>query len=132
MAKPFGLLREKMTPESRVRAEARTQEILREMPLDELREARELTQAYLATILHITQASVSKMERRTDMYVSTLHAFVKAMGGRLEIRAVFPDGTVRITQFGALEARGADVAGSAHDSARHPGPSPVEAGAAGH
>jgi hypothetical protein len=41
-------------------------------------------------------------ERRADMYVSTLQDFVKAMGGQLEIRAVFPDGTVRITQLSEL------------------------------
>jgi len=103
MAKPFGLLRDKMTPESRARAEARTKEILRDMPLNELREARELTQEHLAKILHVKQASISKMERRTDMYVSTLQDFVKAMGGKLEIRAVFGDAAVRINQFSDLK-----------------------------
>jgi hypothetical protein len=44
------------------------------------------------------------MERRTDMYVSTLRSFVQAMGGELEIRAVFPEGTVRIDQFATLAA----------------------------
>ena len=69
------------------------------MPLDELRAARNLTQEHLASILHIKQASVSKMERRTDMYIGTLSKFIEAMGGQLEIRAIFPDGSVRITQF---------------------------------
>ena len=73
------------------------------MPLDELREARDLTQEHLAKILDVTQASISKMERRTDMYVSTLRDFVRAMGGQLEIRAVFPEGTVRINQFSELK-----------------------------
>ena len=103
MAKPYRLLREKMTPENRARAEARAAEILRAMPLDELREARELTQEHLAQILHVKQASISKMERRADMYVSTLQAFVKAMGGQLEIRAVFPEGAIRINQFAELK-----------------------------
>ncbi len=103
MAKPYRLLREKMSPERRARNDARAQEILANLPLDELREARDLTQVHLAQILHMTQASISKMERRTDMYVSTLQAFVKAMGGELEIRAVFPEGAVRITQFAELE-----------------------------
>jgi CheY-like chemotaxis protein len=103
MAKPYRLLREKtMSPESRARSEARAKEILRDMPLDELREARELTQEHLAKILHRTQASISKMERRTDMYVSTLQDFVKALGGELEIRARFPDGEIRINQFSRL------------------------------
>ena len=69
------------------------------MPLDELRAARNLTQEHLAALLHIKQASVSKMERRTDMYIGTLGKFIEAMGGQLEIRAIFPDGAVRITQF---------------------------------
>ena len=74
------------------------------MPLEELRMARNITQTHLATLLRITQASVSKMEKRTDMYVSTLRSFVQAMGGELEIRAVFPEGTVRIDQFATLAA----------------------------
>jgi transcriptional regulator with XRE-family HTH domain len=72
------------------------------MTLDELREARELTQEQLARALKINQAAVSKMERRTDMYLSTLQGVIRAMGGELEIRAVFPDGTVRINQFQEL------------------------------
>jgi len=52
----------------------------------------------------MTQAAVSKMERRTDVYVSTLAKFIQAMGGQLEIRAVFPDGAVHITQFAETEA----------------------------
>jgi hypothetical protein len=39
------------------------------------------------------------MERRADMYVSTLHDMIRAMGGTLEIRAIFPEGDVRINQF---------------------------------
>jgi predicted transcriptional regulator len=69
------------------------------MPLNELREALEVTQVHLARILRVNQAAVSKMERRTDMYVSTLHDFIKAMGGELKITAKFPDGTVEISQF---------------------------------
>ncbi len=102
MAKPFRLLRDKMSPESRARVEARVRETIQNMALDELREARALTQTHLADILDINQAAVSKMERRADMYVSTLTRFVEAMGGTLEIRAVFPEGAVRISQFGKI------------------------------
>src|SRR5260370_42016346 len=98
-ARKFQELLDKMSPESRARAEARAKAALKEMPLDELRAARELTQEHLARILNVGQAAVSKMERRSDMYISTLSHFVKAMGGQLEIRAVFPDGQVRISQF---------------------------------
>jgi DNA-binding transcriptional regulator YiaG len=99
MARKFQELLDKTTPESRARAEARAQAALKEMPLDELRAARELTQEHLAEILNVGQAAISKMERRSDMHISTLRQFVKAMGGQLEIRAVFPDGEVRISQF---------------------------------
>ena len=75
------------------------------MALDELREARDLTQEQLARLLHVNQAAVSKMERRADMYITTLQGVIKAMGGRLEIRAVFPNGVVRISQFQDLRKR---------------------------
>lgn len=103
MANKWNTLREKMTPERREANRRAAQQMIEAVPLDELREARNITQTHLASLLHITQASVSKMEKRTDMYVSTLRSFVQAMGGELEIRAVFPEGTVRIDQFGTLE-----------------------------
>jgi transcriptional regulator with XRE-family HTH domain len=102
MARNFNELRAKMSPERRALNEAEAKRMLREMPLDELRAARHLTQEHLAELLRINQASVSKMERRTDMYIGTLSKFIEAMGGQLEIRAVFPDGAVRITQFNEL------------------------------
>jgi ribosome-binding protein aMBF1 (putative translation factor) len=102
MAKNFRQLEMKMGPERRAKVAARVEALLRDMPLDELREARAMTQERLAKILNVNQSAISKMERRADMYVSTLQDFVKAMGGQLEIRAVFPDGTVPITQFSEL------------------------------
>jgi DNA-binding transcriptional regulator YiaG len=95
----FKELKAKMSPEARARSEAMAREMLANMALDQLRAARNLTQEHLAALLGIKQASVSKMERRTDMYVGTLSRFIEAMGGQLEIRACFPDGSVRITQF---------------------------------
>ena len=97
----FKELREKMAPERQAKNKTEFERMLQEMPLDELRVARELTQQQLAQILEINQAAVSKMERSTNMYISTLSKFIEAMGGQLEIRAVFQDGTVRIAQFGA-------------------------------
>jgi transcriptional regulator with XRE-family HTH domain len=88
-----------MDPERRKRIEERAKQMLAEMPLEELRAARQLTQVQMAKLMQTTQGSVSKIERRTDMYVSTLASFIEAMGGKLEIRAVFPDGEVRINQF---------------------------------
>jgi DNA-binding Xre family transcriptional regulator len=105
MARNFRELEAKMSPERLARSKARVEQMIAEMPLDELRAARELTQEHLAAILNVGQAAVSKMERRSDMYISTLSQFVKAMGGHLEIRAVFPDGEVRISQFKDLGGR---------------------------
>jgi transcriptional regulator with XRE-family HTH domain len=69
------------------------------MPLDALRDARQLTQVQMAQLLKVSQGAVSKVERRTDMFVSTLRNYVRAIGGDLEIRAVFPEGDVLIDQF---------------------------------
>jgi len=69
------------------------------MPLDALRDARQMTQMQMAQLLKVSQGAVSKVERRTDMFVSTLRNYVRAIGGDLEIRAVFPDGDVLIDQF---------------------------------
>ena len=57
----------------------------------------------MAEQLHLEQPAVSKLERRTDMYVSTLRKYIEAMGGELEIVAHFPEGNVRINQFEELE-----------------------------
>ncbi len=105
MAKNFKELQANMSPERRARNEAAAAKMIDEMALDELREARDLTQEQLARLLHVNQAAVSKMERRADMYITTLQGVIKAMGGRLEIRAVFPNGVVRISQFQDLRKR---------------------------
>jgi len=87
------------------KVEKRTAELVaEEMTLQELRKARQKSQQVLAERLHVKQAEVSKMERRTDMYVSTLRDYVQAMGGTLDIIATFPNsGPVRISQFELLD-----------------------------
>ncbi len=99
MAKKFRDLRARMSPERQQRAHQRAEAILDELPLRELRQARQLTQEALARALRSQQALVSKLERRADMYVSSLRSYIEAMGGELEIIARFPDGAVRIRQF---------------------------------
>lgn len=99
MAKPYKNLRDKMSPKAREAAQKKAQQLLAELPLQELRQARHLSQVQLANVLHVQQGAISKMERRTDMYVSTLRSFIKAMGGDLKIIAQFPDGEVQINQF---------------------------------
>ncbi|MEJ7812990.1 MAG: XRE family transcriptional regulator [Gemmatimonadaceae bacterium] len=108
MAKKFrDLVTATMTPEAQARAAERTAAMLAEMPLNELRRARQLSQETLARELGATQPEVSRIEHRADMYVSTLRRYIEAMGGELEITARFPDGAVRITQFGDLDANAA-------------------------
>ena len=102
MAKNFSVLREKMPSAAQARAQKMTNTMLVEMPLNELRQARGLTQATLASLLHVEQPSIAKMEKRTDMYLSTLRNLVQAMGGDLVLTAKFPDGEVRINNFSDL------------------------------
>lgn len=79
--------------------------IAEEMTLQELRKARQHSQEEIAKVLQIKQAEVSKMERRADVYVSTLRNYVEAMGGTLEIMVTFPDcPPVKINQFEDLGA----------------------------
>lgn len=103
MTTKFRTIREKMSPERQERIRKRTEELLAELPLQELRQARALSQQELAEVLGLNQATVSKLERRTDMYLSSLRRFVEAMGGELEVSANFPDGKVRIQLFEDLE-----------------------------
>jgi transcriptional regulator len=103
MAKPYSTLRAKMSPEARAKAEEQTRLLMQEMPLQELRQARKMSQEQMATNLHTRQSNVSRIEKRTDMYISTLRSVIKAMGGDLEIVAHFPDGNVRINQFEELD-----------------------------
>ena len=102
MANKFSELRSRMSPEAQERAKDRARVMLSEMPLNELRQARGLSQKMLADVLHVQQPSIAKMEKRTDMYLSTLRSHIEAMGGQLEIVARFPDGSVRISNFADL------------------------------
>jgi len=92
MARNFRELQEKMNPAARGDNQLRVREELQRMALDELRSAKQLTQADLADILDVPQSSISRIERRADMYLSTLRNYIHAMGGSLQIQAVFADG----------------------------------------
>jgi len=100
MAKPYKLLRNRMSPQARARAEAKTQEMLNRISFKEqLRQARILSRKDISKRLDMNRADVSEMEQRTDMYINTLRGFISAMGGSLEIIARFPDGNVKVNQF---------------------------------
>ncbi len=102
MSNKYSDLRARMSAESQVRAKSKAQAMLAEMPLQELRQARGLSQKKLAEILHVQQPSIAKLEKRTDMYLSTLRNHIEAMGGELDIIARFPDGAVKIINFSEL------------------------------
>jgi len=99
MAKNFRLLQAKMSLKARRRSEAKANRMIREMALDELRHARQMTQEQLAAQLKVRQPAIAKLERRADMYLSTLRSVIEAMGGELDVRAIFPDGSVRIKKL---------------------------------
>jgi DNA-binding XRE family transcriptional regulator len=102
MAKKFSDLRSKMKPEAQKRSHSMAKTMLAEMPLNELRQARGLSQKMLAELLQVQQPSIAKIEKRTDMYLSTLRSHIEAMGGELDVVARFPDGTVKINNFSDL------------------------------
>ena len=82
----------RLSPAQRKEVEARgAQLIAEEMTLRELRKARKLTQVRMAKALGVTQDSVSRLEKRSDLLLSTLRKTVQAMGGNLSLVAEFPD-----------------------------------------
>ena len=86
------------------------------LALAEIRERRGLTQVDVARVLQTSQASVSKLERREDLYLSTLRGFVEALGGRLELSAVFADGRIEIARPGGELPARTTVAGRRADT----------------
>jgi DNA-binding Xre family transcriptional regulator len=92
MARKFEELRRKMSPERRAKNEAAARKMLMEIGLDELRKAKAVTQVELAGIMEIDQSALSRIEHQADMHVSTLKNIVEALGGKLTLRAEFPNG----------------------------------------
>src|ERR1035441_3789126 len=95
-------IRGTFSPEVEAEIARRVREAAGVMTLYQLREAKQLTQVNLAKILQVNQGAVSRMEKRTDMYVSTLRSYIQAMGGQLQVKAIFPEGEVEIEQFGSM------------------------------
>ena len=108
----FKELTKDFSPERKARVTARVTQLKADMPLHELRQARERSQEDLARELNVGQPAVAKFERRADMYVSNLRRYVEALGGSLEITARFPEGSVNITNFGELGAASEQPDGS--------------------
>ncbi len=90
----------KLSPQERRRSRTLTERALAQMELAELREAMRITQVELAKRLRITQATLSRLERGRDPKFTTLRNFVRALGGRLEVRAVFSGRVVTLRHLG--------------------------------
>lgn len=90
----------------RRRVEARAQELVAEVEgLKALRQLAERSQEQIAETLGVKQPSVHKIERQTDLYLSTLRRFVEAAGGKLELRVELPGkGVLHLTGVGDLHA----------------------------
>ena len=101
---PFDKLRAQMTPERRARNAAKTHALLADIPRQALQHARAQAHEELAQCLQVQPSAIATLERRTDLYVSTLRRCIEAMGGTLEIVADFPDGSITITHFGDGDA----------------------------
>jgi DNA-binding XRE family transcriptional regulator len=99
----------------RKKIEARAAQLLaEEMTLQELRQARRLTQVRMAKALGITQEGVSRLEKRSDLLLSTLRKTVKAMGGNLSLVAEFPDRDPVVLSGIADDDVGVKVVGRRH------------------
>lgn len=103
--KSFSILRKKMSRKAQHLAKHNAEKLLADMVLQELRQARNMSQEKLAEMLNTKQANVSRIERRTDMYISTLRSYIEAMGGELDIVAKFPEGNIHINQFELLNSK---------------------------
>jgi DNA-binding XRE family transcriptional regulator len=96
--RPFAELaaKAKADPVGRARIEAHKRAMRDALALGELRSEVGATQHQVAEVLGVSQANVSRIEREEDVYLSTLRRYVAALGGELEINAVFPDRTVSL------------------------------------
>ena len=91
MATNWNDLKHKSSPEVRAALKLEAHAELERVGFGKLRQARQKTQAAIAERLHIAQGAVSRMERQSDFLLSTLREYVGALGGKLELRVVFPD-----------------------------------------
>ena len=106
MAKSFDeLVKRTTTKKTQARAALRTQKLLAELLLSEVRQLAGKSQQQVAQALGIKQPSLSKLEKQFDMQISTLRKIVRALGGELEVLARFPKGIVKIDQFDAPRRR---------------------------
>ncbi|HEX5284810.1 MAG TPA: helix-turn-helix domain-containing protein [Bryocella sp.] len=85
-----------LSPKHRAESKALARAVTERMGYGDLRKARKMTQVELAERLQISQPSVAALEQRSDVMLSTLAKYIEALGGRLEIQAVFPNGSFNL------------------------------------
>jgi hypothetical protein len=90
--RPFSELEKELSPKVRKAAAALGKKLLLELELAELRQATRQTQTKVAKSMRISQAAVAAMEKRPDMYLSTLTRYVESLGGKLHLIAELPNG----------------------------------------
>lgn len=87
---------ETMSKQDQQRAHALAMRDLAQMELSELRKVLKVSQAELAKRLKVTQTAISRLERRPNVLLETIHSYIEALGGRLELNAVLGNRTVRL------------------------------------
>ena len=106
MAKSFdAMVKRTVSKKTREKAARRAQELLYELLLSEIRTLTGKSQQQIADAIGIRQPSLSKLEKQSDMQISTLQRIVNALGGKLEVIARFPKGAVKIDQFDQIGGR---------------------------
>lgn len=100
MATAWKAIKHKFTAEEHEAIKREAEGELERIGFGKLRLARQQTQVALAERLDIPQNAVSRMERRTDLLLSTMRGYVEALGGKLELRAIFPDGEFVLETLG--------------------------------
>ena len=108
MSIPYEKVLEGMAPEQRARIKARAAELIgEEYALRDLRKSKQLTQVQVAERLGGRQVYVSRLEKRSDMKLSTLRDYVAALGGELQVMVTFPNSeSVSLGDFGGVRAAG--------------------------
>jgi DNA-binding XRE family transcriptional regulator len=93
-----------LPPARRAKIAGRTRQLIgEELALQQVRKARHLTQEQMARILKVGQDSISRLESRSDLLISTLRSYIEAMGGQMKIIVEFKEGTAVLSDFSPMD-----------------------------
>jgi predicted transcriptional regulator len=106
------------TPERRARLDQERQFVRTVLGLTSMREARGATQRQIAEAWDVSQANVSQIERTQDIFLSTLSKYIEALGGQIEVRAVFPDEVITLLGDGKVTEKVVSKSRATTSSAR--------------